>query len=188
MREPVFFASAEELRQWFAEHHDSADELQIGFYRRASGHGGISYQEAVDAALCYGWIDGIRHGIDEESYTTRFTPRRKRSIWSQVNLRRVEELRRQGLMAEPGLRAYEARDPARTGLHSSENRRELEGEELEALKANPAAWDFWQAQPPGYRRTASWWVLSAKREETRGRRLAVLIADSAGGRRIGAVT
>jgi uncharacterized protein YdeI (YjbR/CyaY-like superfamily) len=186
--DPIFFASAAELRQWFLEHHADADELLVGFFKASSGRSGVTYPEAVDQALCFGWIDGIRRSIDGERYSNRFTPRRRRSIWSQVNLRRFAALQAAGQVHEAGLQAFEARDPARTGLYSSENRPEL-GEAYERqLHANPAAWAFWQVQPPGYQRTATWWVISARREETRQRRLGTLIEDSAAGRRLAAVT
>lgn len=183
------FKSPAEFRRWLAKHHAAAVELWVGFYRKDSGKGGITYQEALDEALCFGWIDGLKKRIDEASYTHRFTPRKARSIWSTVNTRRVEELRKLGRMAPPGLKAFAAREANRTGIYSFENRpRQLDGAYEKKFKANKPAWEFFQAQPPGYRRTAIWWVVSAKQEETRLRRLGRLIQDSAHGRRIGVLT
>ncbi len=182
----TYFPTAADLRAWFEEHHGTVDELWVGFYKKASGRPSVTYQEAVDEALCFGWIDGIRKSLDGESYTNRFTPRRPNSNWSQVNIRRVGELTAQGRMKPAGLKAFEERDPARSQQYSFENRPQALGEPYEAtFRANPKAWEFFQAQAPGYRRTAIWWVVSARKEETRLRRLATLIEDSQNGRRLG---
>jgi len=186
--EPVFFASGEEWRGWLAENHAVVACHLLGFHKTKSGKGGITYAEALDEALAYGWIDGVRKSLGAESYTIRFSPRRAGSVWSEVNVRRVEELTALGRMAPPGLAAFEARDEAKSKQYSYEARsRPLDPAYEQVFRANAAAWAFWQAQPPGYRRTASWWVMSAKREDTRQRRLATLIEDSAAGRRIAAV-
>ena len=183
--EPRFFASPAELRAWLAEHHASVAELWIGFYKKGSGRGRITYPEALDEALCFGWIDGVRKTVDGDSYTNRFTPRKRGSNWSEVNIKRAHELIGLGRMQPPGLAAFEARDEAKTEQYSHEARtRGLDEPYEQMLRENPAAWEFFQAQPPGYRRLASWWVMSAKKEETRRKRLATLIEDSAAGRRI----
>jgi uncharacterized protein YdeI (YjbR/CyaY-like superfamily) len=185
---PVFFHSAAEFRRWLAQHHASSRELLVGFHRQASGRGGITYPEALDEALCFGWIDGIRRRRDETSYTIRFTPRKPRSTWSNVNVRHVERLEADGRMMPAGRAAFAAREATRTGIYSFENRpQNFPAAQEKRFRAHPAAWTFWQQQPPGYRRTAIWWVISAKQEATRERRLATLIADSAAGRRIAAI-
>jgi uncharacterized protein YdeI (YjbR/CyaY-like superfamily) len=182
---PTFFSSSAELRAWFEEHHDRETELWVGYYKQGSGKPSITHREALDLALCFGWIDGIRQGIDAVSYTNRFTPRKPRSNWSAVNIKRVGELTELGMMHPAGLAAFERRAGDASG-YSYEQVREArldpayEGE----LKADPGAWTFFQAQAPWYRRTATYWVMSAKREETRRRRLATLIEDSRQGRRI----
>jgi uncharacterized protein YdeI (YjbR/CyaY-like superfamily) len=182
--EAHYFTTQDEFRAWLAEHHATADELLLGFYKKGSGLTGISYAEALDAALGYGWIDGIRRRVDDERYTIRFTPRRPGSIWSDVNTRRAAELEAAGLMAPSGLAAFHGRDKAKAQQYSYERFGGLDEAAEAALRANPAAWAFWEAQPPSYRRPAAQWVMSAKREETRQRRLATLIADSANGLRI----
>ena len=188
---PTFFAAPADFRKWLERHHDAADELLVGFYKKGSGRPSITWQESVDEALCFGWIDGIRRTIDDESYSIRFTPRRARSVWSSVNIKRAEELTKLGRMHPAGLRAFEARDPARSRIYSFEQRREaqkLAPEYQAKLEANKKAWAFFQSQPPYYQRTTSWWVMSAKKEETRLKRLATLIEDSAKGRRIAGMT
>jgi uncharacterized protein YdeI (YjbR/CyaY-like superfamily) len=185
--EPRFFATSDEFRAWLEEHHADEREVYVGFYKKATGRPSLTWTEAVREALCFGWIDGVRRSIDAESYANRFTPRKPRSNWSAVNVRHVEELLAEGRMHPAGLAAYEARAPARTGVYSYERRHEAKLDEAQEaeLRANRAAWDFFRAQPPGYRQTAIFWVVSAKREDTRARRLATLIDDSAHGRRIG---
>jgi uncharacterized protein YdeI (YjbR/CyaY-like superfamily) len=186
---PIFFESAGEFRRWLEANHEIAPELLVGFHKRATGQPSLTWPESVDQALCFGWIDGIRRSLGADSYVIRFTPRRPGSNWSAVNIARVEELTRLGLMAAAGVRAFEARDEARSRVYSYERAAaDLDGAQLELLRANPAAWSFWEAQPPSYRRVAAYWVVSARRDETRARRLETLIADSATGRRIAAVT
>ncbi len=178
----IFFATPAEFRAWLAANHATADELWAGYYKKGSGRPSMSWPEAVDQALCYGWIDGIRKSLDEISYTNRFTPRRKGSNWSAVNIRRARELIEQGLMQPAGLAAFEARDAARDEHYSYERQMAALDEGLEAeFRANAAAWTYWEAQPAHYRRGAMHWVISAKREDTRRKRLATLIADSAAG-------
>ena len=158
----------------------------MGFRKVGSGHPSVTWPEAVDEALCVGWIDGIRRGIDDTSYSIRFTPRKARSTWSAVNLRRVPELIAAGRMRPAGLAAWDRRSDDRSAIYAYEQRHtaELEADELALLEANDAAAAFWRAQPPGYRRTAAYWIVSAKRPETRSRRLQRLIEDSAAGRRL----
>ena len=184
-QDPVFFATPEEFRAWLDAHHAEEKELLVGFWKRGTGKPSMTWPQSVDEALSFGWIDGVRRSLGDEAYTIRFTPRKPRSNWSAVNVRRVEELAREGRMRPAGLKAFEARSAARTAIYSYENRPAgLEGDLAAELRANEAAWAFWQAQAPWYRRTASHWVTSAKKEETRRKRLATLIADSAAGRRI----
>ena len=187
---PQFFAAAEEFRAWLQEHHETATELVVGFHKKSTGKPSMTWTESVREALCFGWIDGIRRSLGDESYTIRFTPRKPRSNWSAVNVRHVEELIREGRMAPAGLAAYEARTPERTAVYSFENRHlsRFEPAQEQEFRAEPKAWEFFQAQPPSYRRTAIFWVVSAKREETRVRRLATLIADSKAGRRLAHLT
>jgi len=160
--------------------------VYVGYYKTSTGKRGMSWSEAVDQALCFGWIDGRANSIDAERYMQRFTPRRPRSNWSNVNIAKVARLKEAGLMRPAGLRAFEARSEARSGVYSFEQRKtaKLPPGYEQRLRADPAAWDYWQARPPGYRRTATFWVVSAKREETRERRLAQLIECSAAGRHV----
>lgn len=182
---PRFFRSSDEFRKWLEANHDTASEVYVGFYKKASGKKGISYKEAVDQALCFGWIDTTVKGIDEERYMQRFTPRRKGSIWSAVNIKRVGELTEQGLMHPAGLKTFQTRDPTKQGLYSFENPpQDLPPEQEKRFKANKAAWGFFNEQPAGYKRAAIWWVVSAKREETKERRIQTLIDDSEAGRRL----
>jgi uncharacterized protein YdeI (YjbR/CyaY-like superfamily) len=183
---PRFFPTPEEWRAWLEEHHATTSELWVGFHKRASGRPSITWPQAVDQALCFGWIDGVRKRLDESSYVIRFTPRRRGSVWSSVNLGRVEELTRLGLMRPAGLAAHQARTASKSGIYSFEQRKQaaLPPAMERRFKRNREAWRFFQSQPPWYRRTATWWVISAKKEETRERRLATLIEDSAQGRSV----
>ena len=183
---PKFFATPDAFRRWLEKNHEKEEELLVGFYKRDSGKKSITWPESVDQALCFGWIDGIRRRIDDVSYSIRFTPRRRGSIWSAVNIKRAKELIEQKLMAPAGVRAFEARDEKKSAIYSYENRpRELAPEYEKTFRANRKAWDFWSVQPPSYRRQITDWVMEAKKEETRARRLAKLIDDSAHGRRVG---
>jgi uncharacterized protein YdeI (YjbR/CyaY-like superfamily) len=186
---PLFFASPVQWRRWLATHHAREDEVLVGFYKRSSGKPSITWPESVDEALCFGWIDGIRRSMDAESYAIRFTPRRKNSVWSAVNVRRVAELTKRRRMRAAGLRAFRARTAAKTAIYSFEQRKtaQLPPAYVKQFKANANAWSFFKARPPWYQRTTAYWVISAKQDETRLRRLAVLIDDSAHGRLIGLV-
>ncbi len=175
---PRFFRTQADLRVWFEKNHDQGGELWVGYYKKGTGLPSVTWPESVDAALCFGWIDGLKRSVDEKSYTLRFTPRRKRSHWSARNLGRMTELIAEGLVAEPGLAAYERRDrrkqepPGAISLPAK-----YEGK----LKANAAAWRYFQSAPPSYRKQVTWWIVSAKREDTRQRRLAILIESCAEG-------
>jgi uncharacterized protein YdeI (YjbR/CyaY-like superfamily) len=183
---PKFFNTPEQFRQWLADNHESAQELLVGFHKKASGKQSVTYAEALDEALCFGWIDGVRRGLDESSYTIRFTPRRARSIWSLVNVRHVERLKQEGRMHAAGLKAYELRDPARTGIYTFEKRPlQLSAPYEKRFRQNKNAWQFFEAQPPGIRKNCVSWVMSAKKEETQLRRLEQLIENSAKGIRMG---
>ena len=175
-----------ELREWLRQNHASVDELWVGLYKRDSGRPSVTWPELVDQLLCFGWIDGVRKSIDAESYTIRVTPRRPDSTWSAVNLRRVPELIELGWMEPAGRAAYDARDESKASRYSFEQDRAALDEAYEReFRANAGAWEYFQAQPPWYRKTATWWVVSAKREATRRRRLETLIRDSTNGERLG---
>ncbi|MDQ6776265.1 MAG: YdeI/OmpD-associated family protein [Actinomycetota bacterium] len=184
--EPTFFATSADFRAWLEAHHADIDELAVGFYKKGSGRASMTWAEAVDQALCFGWIDGVRRRIDEDGYTIRFTPRRARSIWSAVNIKRAQELIDEGLMRTPGLAAFERRGDDRSAVYSYEQRKDatLDPDDEKSFRADATAWDYFQHQAPWYRRAATHWVTSAKRAETRRRRLETLIEDSAAGRRI----
>ena len=180
LMKPKFFNSRERFREWLERHHASAKEILVGFHKKNSGKKSITYAEALDEALCFGWIDGVRRNFDETSYTIRFTPRKPRSIWSLVNVRHVERLQKEGRMHPAGTAAFERRTPERTGIYSFENRpRELSAEFQKEFRKNKPAWEFFQKQPPGYKRLMSFWVMSAKKEETRIARLKRLTESSA---------
>ena len=180
LMKPKFFNSRERFREWLERHHASAKEILVGFHKKNSGKKSITYAEALDEALCFGWIDGVRRNFDETSYTIRFTPRKPRSIWSLVNVRHVERLQKEGRMHPAGTAAFERRTPERTGIYSFENRpRELSAEFQKEFRKNKPAWEFFQKQPPGYKRLMSFWVMSAKKDETRTARLKRLIESSA---------
>lgn len=187
--EVTVFPSANAFRTWLQRHHDTVAELWVGYYRKDAAGTSITYPEAVEQALCFGWIDGLTYRVDDEVHTNRFTPRRKGSYWSAVNVRKAEALLAAGRMTDAGLRAFEGRSASEAARYSYENRpSDLPRAMLTKLRANRNAMRFWQAQPPGYRRTAAFWVTSAKQEATRERRLELLIADSAAGRRVKALT
>ena len=177
-----FFSSAKQWRRWLEAHHDSEDELLVGFWKVGSGKPCMTWSESVDEALCFGWIDGVRRRIDDDSYSIRFTPRRPGSIWSNVNVAKVAVLEQQGRMTDAGRAAFALRRDDRTGIYSAEN--PLAELDEEPLRAVPEAWAYWQTQPPSYRKTAAHWVTRAKRPETRAKRMAELVADSAAGLRV----
>jgi uncharacterized protein YdeI (YjbR/CyaY-like superfamily) len=183
--DPRYFRSAAEFRAWLKRHHATDREVYVGFYKKASGRKGITSSEALDEALCFGWIDGVRHDVDEERYANRFSPRTPNSDWSTVNIARAKALIEAGRMQPAGVAAFERRDEKRTRMYSFEQANPtLSRADAATFRKNRAAWSFWQAQPPGYRKTATWWVVSAKRDETRQRRLATLIEQSASGERL----
>jgi len=182
---PIFFATPTEWRAWLEKNHADESEVFVGFYKKASGRPTMTWSDSVDQALCFGWIDGVRRSIDETSYYNRFTPRRPTSNWSAINIKKVEELIKQGLMHPAGLAAFEKRSKKRSKTYSYERANaKLDDSHERRFRAHKGAWAFWESQPGGYRRTATWWVISAKREETRERRLATLIEESANGRRV----
>jgi uncharacterized protein YdeI (YjbR/CyaY-like superfamily) len=182
---PKFFKSTSDFRAWLEAHHGSAAELWVGFYKKDSGKPSITWPQSVDEALCFGWIDGIRKSIDDHSYMIRFTPRKPRSTWSTVNIKRAGKLNEQQLMRPAGLKAFAVRQENRSGIYSYEQRSpELPDQYAKKLEQNPTAWKFFQTQSPSYRKAANWWVLSARKEETRLKRLDKLIEDSANGRTI----
>ena len=186
MAEPTFFASEADFRRWLEGHHLGAAELLVGFWKKGSGRPSIDWPQARDQALCFGWIDGVRKSLGADSYTIRFTPRRRGSIWSRVNIARFEALRAEGRMTEAGVRAYEDYQGRRNVYAYENEQKELSGEEVEQFRLNRAAWADWEKRPPGYRKVILHWVTSAKKPETRMRRLATLIEDSAAGRKVGA--
>ena len=180
-----FFKTPPAFRTWLAANHAKAKELWIGFYKKNSGKPSITWPESVDEALCFGWIDGIRKRIDGDSYVIRFSPRKPDSVWSAVNIRNVERLIKEKRMTPPGLKAYQARKEYRSGIYSYEQRpAELVEPYAAKFKRNKAAWKFFQAQPPYYRKTLTWWIVSAKQEMTRLARLDRLIDASAKGQRL----
>jgi len=186
---PQFFATPADWRKWLEENHERETEVVVGFYKRQSGKPSITWPESVDCALCFGWIDGVRRSIDDSSYSIRFTPRRARSFWSKVNIKRVQELTASGLMQPAGLRAFEVRTGERSGVYSFEQDEiKFDAAQEREFKKNRAAWRYFECQAPWYRRTATHWVTSAKRAETKAKRLMTLIEDSAAGRRIGPLT
>lgn len=179
---PAFFPTPADLRAWLEAHHDSADELWVGYYKKATGIPSIDWPESVDEALCFGWIDGIRKSIDDKSYRIRFTPRRKGSHWSARNLGRMKHLIEAGLVTEAGMAAYRARDPENEKRAAYEQGEvSLPAEYERQLQAVPEAWRYWEGERPSYRKQVTWWVVSAKREETRERRLGILIESCAQG-------
>jgi uncharacterized protein YdeI (YjbR/CyaY-like superfamily) len=179
---PRFFATPATFRKWLEKNHQTAKELIVGFYKKASGRESIDWPQSVDEALCFGWIDGVRHNLDEISYSIRFTPRKPRSHWSAVNVKRVAELTRLGLMQPAGQAAFALRDEANTARHSYEREHAELGEEYEKkFRAHEKAWAYFEAQPPWYRKTTSWYVVSARREDTRQKRLNTLMEHSAKG-------
>jgi len=180
MSAPKFFKTPADFRKWLEKNHDSATELWVGYYKKDSGKASITWPESVDEALCFGWIDGIRKSIDADSYKIRFTPRRPRSIWSAVNINRAKQLTKLKRMAPAGLKAFAAREENRSGIYIYEQRSvELPEPYLSRLKNNSVAWNYLQEERASYRKAVNWWVLSAKREETRLRRLNELIEHSA---------
>jgi len=186
MDQVIFFKTPSEFRAWLEANHDKAHELWVGYYKKGSGKPSMTWPESVDQALCFGWIDGIRKSIDDESYTNRFTPRKPTSNWSAVNIKRVMELTEQGLMHPAGLAAFEKRKDDKSGIYGYEQRENaaLSDDYEKQFKANAKAWDWFRSQAPSYQKMATWWVISARQEATRLKRLATLIDDSEHGVRI----
>jgi uncharacterized protein YdeI (YjbR/CyaY-like superfamily) len=186
---PRFFPTSADFRKWLKAEGHKTQELWVGFYKKSSGKPSITYSESVDEALCFGWIDGVRRSVDADAYMVRFTPRKPKSQWSAVNIKRVQQLATSGRMTPPGLRAFEGAE-SQERKYSFEQRHEshFDKEAERRFRANRAAWEFFQSQPPWYRRTATFWVVSAKKEETRQKRLATLIDDSAHGQTIKPLT
>jgi uncharacterized protein YdeI (YjbR/CyaY-like superfamily) len=182
--DPMHFEDRGAFRLWLERNHDRVEELWIGFYRKATGKGGIRYDEVVDECLCWGWIDGMRRKVDDERYTNRLTPRRERSRWSRKNLQRFAELEREGRIAEPGRRARRRYEGPEGEAEGVDRPAKLPGELLERFRAEPEAWAFHRDQPARYRATARRWILSAKRDATRRRRLEKLIRFAAAGERL----
>jgi uncharacterized protein YdeI (YjbR/CyaY-like superfamily) len=188
--EPVFFADADELRAWFLEHHADAPELLVGYYKKHTGTPTVRHTEAIEQALCFGWIDSIGRRIDDERYQVRFTPRRKGSVWSAVNVAKIAELTAAGMMHPAGVHAFGSRKPERVAVYPYEQPADavLDDQQTARFRVEEGAWQWFSAQPASYRRAAVHWVVSAKREDTRERRLARLIADSAARRTVPPLT
>jgi len=187
---PKFFPTLAHWRDWLEKNHLNVAELWVGFYKRDSGRPSITWPESVDGALCFGWIDGVRKSIDPISYMIRFSPRKPRSIWSAINIKRVGELKKLGLMHPIGLTAFEKRDGDRSAIYAYEQRKtaKLPREFEKQFRENKVAWKFFQSQAPWYRRTSTYWVISAKKEETRSKRLAILVDCCKGKRTIPQLT
>ena len=176
---PIFFNNQLGFREWLGKNHLSATEVWIGYYKKETGKPCMNWSESVDQALCFGWIDGIRKKVDDQSYTIRFTPRKPGSTWSRINIAKVEELTGKGLMHPAGIEAFNKRKEHNSGIYSFENEiKDLPEEYAEIFKKNMPAWEFYSAQPPSYRRTITHWVLSAKQDATKLKRLERLVAES----------
>jgi uncharacterized protein YdeI (YjbR/CyaY-like superfamily) len=182
---PKFFRTPADLQSWLEKNHATATELWVGFHKKDSGKPSITWPESVDQELCFGWIDGIRTRVDETSYRIRFTPRRRGSVWSAINIKRTRELVRQKQMRPAGLKAFAARIENRSGIYSYEQRNtDLSQPCAKLLKKNKAASKFFEKQPPSYRKMMGWWIVSAKTEQTRMVRLGKLICESTKGKRL----
>jgi uncharacterized protein YdeI (YjbR/CyaY-like superfamily) len=187
--EAIFFSTPAEFRAWLEEHHETASEVWVGYYKKATRKPTMTWSEAVDEALCFGWIDGKSQRIDEERHRQRFTPRRPNSNWSAINIAKVDALAKQGRMRPDGEAAFAARREARSAVYSYERRHEaaFDADQEGTFRSNEPAWEWFEAQSPSYRTTATFWVVSAKRPETRAKRLARLIECSAEQRRMPAL-
>jgi uncharacterized protein YdeI (YjbR/CyaY-like superfamily) len=183
---PTFFPTPADFRAWLVAHHGKLSEHLVGFHKKGSGKPSITWPESVEVALCFGWIDGVRKSLNETSYTIRFTPRKPTSTWSAININLVQKLTKQGLMHPAGLKAFAARSEKKSGIYSYEQRKSARftREQEKQFRANKPAWDFFQSQPPGYKQLTTYWVITAKKEETRQKRLSELIAHSQHQRRI----
>ena len=187
---PTFFATPKDLRAWLAKRHEQPGELVVGFWKVGSGKASVTWPQAIEEAVAFGWIDGVRHSLDEESYTVRFTPRKPTSAWSKVNIATAERLVADGRMAPAGLRAFAARKDNKSAIYSYEQRKDPKLSEAEGngLKSDAQAWAYFSSRPPSYRKAATWWVVSAKKPETRAKRLAQLVSDSHAGRPVPPLT
>jgi uncharacterized protein YdeI (YjbR/CyaY-like superfamily) len=183
---PLFFATPAAFRRWLKAHHSRERELLVGFYKKGSGRSSITWSESVDEALCVGWIDGVRRRIDDESHSIRFSQRRSASIWSSINIQKMAKLIREGRVLPAGLKAFKLRSEKKSGIYSYEQRKaaRLDKASEKEFRSHKPAWEFFGKQAPSYRRMATWWVVSARKDETRRKRLARLIAVSAKLRRI----
>lgn len=183
---PVFFETGAAFRQWLDKNHHKAEELLVGYYRTGTGKKGMSWSESVDEAICYGWIDGVRKSIDEESYSIRFTPRKPKSIWSAVNIKKVEDLTREGRMMPAGIAIFNKREVDRAGIYTHELKEPPQLSEAfeQQFRANEKAWAYYQKMAPTYRKVTANWVMSAKQVATREKRLAELIRDCAAGTKV----
>ncbi len=177
---PTFFPTPADFRAWLQAHHDKFQELLVGFYKKDSGRLSITWPESVEVALCFGWIDGVRKSLNDTSYTIRFTPRKPTSTWSSININLVRKLTKQGLMHPAGLKAFAARNAKKSGIYSYEQRKnpKFTREQKKQFRANKGAWEFFRSQAPWYQRVTTYWVISAKREETKIKRLSLLIENS----------
>lgn len=183
--DPLYFRSGREFREWLQKHHASADSVWVGFFKKSATQRGITYAEALDEALCFGWIDGLLRSVDQDRHVRRFSPRKPTSIWSNINVGHAERLIREQRMQPAGLAAFHRRSQEKTGVYSFENKpQEFPPSYVKRFRANRPAWTFWRTQPPGYRRVVIWWVVSAKQEATRERRFARVVAESTAGRRL----
>jgi uncharacterized protein YdeI (YjbR/CyaY-like superfamily) len=189
MTEPRFFRTQAVWQSWLEKNHNTRpDGIVVGFHKVGTGKGGLTYGQALDVALCFDWIDGVRRRLDDATWSIRFTPRRKGSIWSKVNIGHVERLKKAGLMRPEGLAEYAKRTDKRSGVYSFENKPlKFDATSEKRFRASKRAWAFWEKQPPGYKRLWSFWVMSAKKDETRERRLAAIIAASADGVKVAAL-
>ncbi len=187
MTKPVYFDSAMALRRWFAKNSGKASELVVGYMKRETGVPSITWPESVHEALCVGWIDGVRHRIDDERYQIRFTPRRRGSHWSNVNIRKIAELKKAGRMKAAGLAAFASRDETRTARASYEQKTaaKLSPQDIREFRQNAAAWKYYRAVTPSYLQLVNWWITSARKPETRAKRLEKLIGACGAGRRLG---
>ncbi len=175
-KKPIFFPSAEAFRNWLDQHHNQSTECYVGYYKVGSGRQNMTWSDSVDQAICYGWIDGRRNRIDDESYMIRFTPRRPNSNWSAVNLKKVKELTAKGLMQPAGLAAFAKRDIDKSGVYAFEQKKIAFTKKYEvSFRKNKKAWAWFESSAPSYRKTCIWWIMSAKLEPTRQRRLNLLI-------------
>jgi uncharacterized protein YdeI (YjbR/CyaY-like superfamily) len=183
---PTFFPTPSDFRAWLEAHRDKLSGYLVGFHKKGSGKPSITWPESVEVALCFGWIDGVRKSLNETSYTIRFTPRKPTSTWSAININLVQKLTKQGLMHPAGLKAFAARNEKKSGIYSYEQRKSAKftREQEKQFRANKAAWDFFRSQAPWYQRLTTYWVISAKKEETKRKRLSELIGHSQHRRKI----